>query len=96
MNIRIELNNETISEGNDNYGAGGAYPTRGEKWAAGEIELAVAGMVVPEAEDGNEALEKAGEIKVNVETKGEWPDVMEWVGTVISSRGTEKFTVTVS
>jgi hypothetical protein len=96
MNIRIQLNNQTISEGSDTYGAGAAFPTRGSKFVADEVTIAVARLISPASEDGDEAQEKAGAITVRVETPGDWPEVTEWNGTVSSARGAEPFTLTVA
>ena len=96
MNIKIELNNNIMSEASDSYGAGGAFPTRDENWVAEEIKLAIACMISPESEDGDNALAMAGKIHVNVETTGSWPEVTSWTGTVTSIRGTGRFNLTVS
>lgn len=91
MNIKLNLNNETISEGSDDYGAGGAFPTRGEAWVKSQVERDVAMLIVPDADDSDSALERAGKIEVNVTTPGQWPEVEVWSGTVTSARGIEQF-----
>lgn len=95
MNIQITTGQEIISECDDSYGAGGAFPPRGVDWAAAEIENAVAMLIVPDADDSEIARQEAGEIQVKFShSQGEWPAVTEWTGTVESRRGLEAFTIT--
>lgn len=76
-----------LSSSDDNYGAGGAFPCRDEKWAVETLLNDLALEAVPDAEDADEARRRFKAPAIVPLNAGQWPEVEAWKFSV-SGMGT--------